>query len=307
MPGNSQPDALNGPALDIATATLPVPGEDRLLPERLAPRLERGPQPPDEEVARARLNRLRQINQGLYELIGIAGHEIRTPLTVVKSSVQLASRLLAQSVSQEKSKVDQRMQAVARAHELLLRVDRQIARLDRLVDDLLDVSRIRAGILEPRVGPCDLRAIVTEAVADQRLAWPTRTIVLNAPDEAAVQVLAEPQRIGQVVTNYLTNALKYAPEDKPVRVWLEVGHGEASVCVRDEGPGLPAEEHLRIWDRFQQAPGIKQQAGAKAGLGLGLYLCRTIIERHEGHVGVDSVPGRGSTFWFTLPSASVQS
>jgi hypothetical protein len=118
-----------------------------------------------------------------------------------------------------------------------------------------------------------------------------------------VPVIADADRIRQVVANYLSNALKYSPEDRPVVVGIEVDDREARVWVRDEGLGLPTEEQEQIWERFHQATGIAVQSGSGIGLGLGLYICRTIIERHHGHVGVESAPGRGSTFWFTVPLA----
>jgi signal transduction histidine kinase len=105
------------------------------------------------------------------------------------------------------------------------------------------------------------------------------------------------------VTNYLTNALKYSPTEQPVVVGLDVAGQEARVWVRDQGPGLPPEEQARIWERFHRVKGIEVQSGTGVGLGLGLHICQTIIERHQGQVGVESSPGQGSTFWFTLPLA----
>jgi signal transduction histidine kinase len=113
--------------------------------------------------------------------------------------------------------------------------------------------------------------------------------------------MADPDRIGQVVTNYLTNALKYSIAAMPVDVHLTVEQGLARVAVRDRGPGLPLEEQQRLWQRFYRVAGINVRSGSGVGLGLGLYICRSIIERHYGEVGVQSAPGQGSTFWFTLP------
>ena len=105
---------------------------------------------------------------------------------------------------------------------------------------------------------------------------------------------------GRVLTNYLANALKYAPVDQPVSVRLEVAASSARVSVRDLGMGLTAEQQQRVWERFYQvaAPGHQ---GPDGGLGLGLAIARAIVEQHHGQVGVQSAPGRGSTFWFTLP------
>jgi signal transduction histidine kinase len=103
-----------------------------------------------------------------------------------------------------------------------------------------------------------------------------------------------------VLTNYLTNAFKYAPVAQVVSVFLEVEGSIARVSVRDQGPGLTPDQQQRVWDRFYQvaAPGYQ---GPEGGLGLGLAIARAIVEQHHGQVGVESVPGQGSTFWFTLP------
>jgi signal transduction histidine kinase len=108
-------------------------------------------------------------------------------------------------------------------------------------------------------------------------------------------------RIEQVVTNYLTNALKYSPVDRPVEVGIEVETEHVRVWVRDYGEGVPLAEQEYIWERFHRAQGVEVQSGTGVGLGLGLYISRMIIERHQGQVGVQSTPGQGATFWFTLP------
>jgi signal transduction histidine kinase len=110
--------------------------------------------------------------------------------------------------------------------------------------------------------------------------------------------------VEQVVTNYLTNALKYAPAEHPIEAGVQRESQLGRVWVRDEGPGLSPEEQERIWEPFHRVQGIKAQHDAGVGLGLGLHICRMIIEQHGGQVGVESVPGMGATFWFTLPLSS---
>jgi signal transduction histidine kinase len=183
---------------------------------------------------------------------------------------------------------------------LLPRTNYQVDRLTRLIDDLLDVSRIATDKLALRLEPCDLTEIVNLVVREQRQHNPTRDVSLAAPP-GAVRLSADPDRIGQVVTNYLTNALKYSPEEAPVEVRVTRDDATARVDVRDFGPGILATEHERIWERFYRAPDIDVQAGSGIGLGLGLYICKSIIERHGGRVGVESAPGEGSRFWFTVP------
>jgi PAS domain S-box-containing protein len=233
--------------------------------------------------------------------LGIASHELKTPLTSLKLSLQLAERRL-RPVTREKNGepagTDSGLQSAA---EQLIRTTQQVERLDRLVNDLVDVSRIQAGKLELRLDDADVLAIVRGVVEEQEQAAPERTIRLLCSADLSVPVSVDTGRIEQVVTNYLTNALKYSPADRPVEIGVEVGPEQVRVWVRDHGPGLPIEDQERIWERFHQAKNVEVQTGGGVGLGLGLYISRMIVERHHGQVGVESATGSGSTFWFTLP------
>jgi len=165
---------------------------------------------------------------------------------------------------------------------------------------MLELAAIHAGRLEFHIAPCDLALIVREVVSEQREQHAQRHILLEVP-EAPIMVLADANRIGQVIIQYVSNALKFASEDSPVTVLLEARGDQALVSVHDDGPGLPPEEQERVWEAYYRAPGVAVQSGPIIGLGLGLHICRTIDERHGGQTGVESTVGQGATFWFTLP------
>jgi signal transduction histidine kinase len=148
-----------------------------------------------------------------------------------------------------------------------------------------------------------LVAMVRETIEDLQSTAPARTIQLVVPEDESIPVCTDAERINQVINNYVTNALKYGPEDRPIEVRLEKEENMALFSVRDQGPGLPPTEQEHIWERFYQVKDIKRQRGFSVGMGLGLYICRAIIEQQKGHVGVESTKGEGSTFWFTLPIA----
>jgi signal transduction histidine kinase len=142
-------------------------------------------------------------------------------------------------------------------------------------------------------------------VEEARLAWPARTLTLEVP-AGEVRVHADADRLGQVIANYLTNALKYSPPARPVAVRVQLEGAVVRVQVRDQGPGLTHEQQRDIWERYRRVPGVAVQDAphpAGGGLGLGLYISRAIIAEHGGAVGVGSRPGEGSTFWFALPVA----
>jgi len=256
------------------------------------------------EHAEARANELalREAHRRMEEFLSIICHELKTPLTVMRGSLQLAERKVKRLVSSEALLPDE-MRRFAPVQALLERARNQVSMQDRLVNDLLDASCIQAQTLQLLMMPCNLVSIVQEAVEDQRQIVPARAIHLETPVGKDVPVYGDADRLVQVVTNYLTNALKYSSADRPIEVRLYTDGHIAQVSVRDEGPGLPSAEHERIWECFYRVLGMEVQSGYRGGLGVGLHVCRAIIELQGGQVGVDSRPGEGSTFWFTLPLA----
>ena len=257
----------------------------------------------EREEAHANELALREANRRMDEFLGIVSHELRTPLTTIKGNVQLARLRLRASLREVPANMEVLRNMLEEVQMMLERAERQTNVQNRMVSDLLDISRLQADKLELRLVPCDLAPIVLEMVEDQRSTTIKRAIRLEVPEGITVPVIADPERIGQVINNYLTNALKYSQEGRPVDVQLKKEENVVRVLVRDEGPGLTPEEQVQVWDRFYQVERIKRQRGSSVGLGLGLNICRAIIEQHQGEVGVESTKGKGSTFWFTLPLA----
>jgi signal transduction histidine kinase len=147
--------------------------------------------------------------------------------------------------------------------------------------------------------------IVRHAVVEAQQNTCRRIFLLSLPEAEVIPIYADADRITEVINNYLSNAHKYSPAGLPIHVSLTIEGSRADVAVRDEGPGISPADQARIWERFYRAPDIKtQEPGCShANLGLGLYLCKEIIDLHQGQVGVTSTPGQGATFWFTLDLA----
>jgi len=248
----------------------------------------------------------REANRRMDAFLSMASHELRTPLTGINGYLELAKSLLESFTYQETTSVDNLTTWLERLKQIIERAEYHGELMQRLVNELLDISSGQVGKLQMNVKLCDLATIVRQVVQDQCQMVPARTIRLEMPDEKSVPVITDADRIGQVVTNYLTNAFKYSPADRPVEVRLEIEGQMARVSVCDEGPGLTAQQQHRIWERFYQVEGTELQSTSVGGLGLGLYICQMFIELHDGQVGVQSVPGEGSIFWFTLPLAPGQ-
>jgi len=257
----------------------------------------------EREEARANALALRESNRRMDEFLGIVSHELRTPLTTIKGNVQLAKFRLRASLREVPANMDDLRNILEEVQMMLDRAERQANVQNRMVSDLLDISRLQADKLELRLVPCDLAALVLETVEDQRSTTLKRALYLEMPEGETAPVIADPERIGQVLSNFITNALKYSQEGCPVFVQLKKGENMVCVSVKDEGPGLTPTEQEQVWDRFSQVEGIKRQRGSSVGLGLGLYISRAIIEQHQGQIGVESTKGEGSMFWFTLPLA----
>lgn len=225
------------------------------------------------------------------EFISITAHELRQPLAALKGAV---GTLVLQSARGHGTPL------VAWQQEILQDLDLATDRLTDLTDDLLDVSRLQAGRLALQRAPTDL-IVLARRVVERFQKTATQHQVTFATAENRLIAPIDPRRIEQVLTNLLTNAIKYSPQGGPVRVIVERDDTEviARFRVLDHGMGIPAHQQPHIFGRFMRADNA--QAAGIRGAGLGLYLCRALIEQHGGQIWLDSTEGVGSTFVATLP------
>ncbi len=261
-----------------------------------------------EERLRASENRYRSLLEASQELatqreafISLIIHELKTPLTALQGNIQLAQYRLTKLLSQQEQLPPEQLHMLEEVQTLLRRGEQQLRVQHRLINDLLDVSLMQENKLKLRLALCDLVELVRETVQDFQVAYPSRLITLELAEQGPLLVYADCDRLQQVLSNYLTNALKFSPNTEPIHVGLSLEAGNVRVWVQDHGPGLSAEQQQHIWQRFYQARQTPVQKGWKAGLGLGLYICQQLMSRQQGQVGVESTLERGATFWFTLP------
>lgn len=245
----------------------------------------------------------KELEQQKDLMLGLTGHELKTPLATLKGIFQLLQRR-AKRLARKADQVSPEVNTfLADLSERLTVATRQVDAQTHVINDLLDVSRITAQTLKLELGHYDLIALVREAVEAVRLIEPARSLLLTLPEHTEVPVYVDAVRIRQVVTNYVTNASRYSSPDQPIQIGLASQENVARVWVRDKGPGLSIEAQKKLWQRFSQVKEVPMRSGLGKGLGLGLYICQTLIAQHQGEVGAESAPGKGSTFWFTLPIA----
>jgi CheY-like chemotaxis protein/two-component sensor histidine kinase len=182
--------------------------------------------------------------------------------------------------------------------ELIEKARRQVRRLSRLVEDLLDVSRLESGRLLLSRDPVEVDDLVAEVVADFQSASPKHEIVFRRPEQK-LRALGDRERLEQVVVNLVQNAIKYSPQGGRVEIDVERSGSRARVQVSDQGIGIPKEEQRHVFERFFRAHNAATRN--YGGLGIGLYVSNEIVERHGGGFEVVSEPGQGTTFAFTVP------
>ncbi len=312
--------ALDGRELEVGASVAPlrdsgggVTGAVLILQDRA----ERNRLAREREEARAGELAMRDVNQRLDTFVDVAVHDLRHPVAVTKLGLDVAQQHVTRAAKRASGAIAQQILPFIEVSRALATAEQSLDRLWQLMQQLLDVSRIREGTLVLDRQRVDLVDLVRRSVEEQRLLAPGRTISLDVPTHAdgarmgmngkqpgeqTVSVEGDPDRLAQVLTNYLANAVRYSPEDTPIEVALRVTDrlSVARIEVRDHGLGIPPEEQNTIWERFQRARNAREVQG---GLGLGLYSARMLMELHGGQTGVESEPGRGSTFWFTLPLA----
>ena len=216
------------------------------------------------------------------EFISIASHELKTPLTTIKAYVQL---------------LDRSIEAEDPTRMYVERTLVQVQKLDSLIVDLLDLSKIESGKLKFNKKPFMFETTLSNAVEMIRQTYPDYTI--ERKGTVNVEVFGDETRIEQVIINYLTNAVKYSPDHKEIHIDSGIQpDGQVYVRVKDYGIGISKDNQQHIFSKFYR---VEEAANRFQGLGIGLYICAEIIRRHEGVYGVESEPGQGSTFYFSVP------
>jgi PAS domain S-box-containing protein len=235
------------------------------------------------------ITRQREVERLKDEFLSIVSHELRTPLTAIRGSLGL----LASGKLGALEERGQRMLSIAAQNT---------DRLVRLINDLLDIEKIESGTATMERRALDAGTLVRDA-AEVMGTMASEAGVRIVVEAEPAPVFADPDRLVQVVTNLVSNAIKYAPRDSEVRLSVQARDGQAVVRVADQGRGIPAARLEAIFERFEQVD--SSDARDKGGTGLGLPIARSIVEQHGGRLWAESEWGRGSTFTFTLPLAGV--
>jgi signal transduction histidine kinase len=240
-----------------------------------------------ERMVQKRTNELVATNAAKDKFLSIVSHELKTPLTSLKGMTQLLRRQVGRAEATEVVGVG------------LVDMERSIRRMEVLVNDLLDSSLIETNMFVLHRKRCDLVELCRHLI-DEYTAGAGPSLTFEIPGDP-IEVEVDVNRISQVIINLLSNARKYSPKGSPITMTLQQAGYETMLSVRDMGVGIPEEMLPHIFDQFYRVPSIEVQNGPHVGLGLGLYISRKIVERHGGHIDVQSVPEQGSTFTVILP------
>lgn len=271
-------------------ARIPVEGTERFYRVRTAPVIQQTGTVIGTVTVLEDMTRARQLDRLKDEFISVASHELRTPLT----SLELAIQLLAEGSGGALSSAQDRLVRIAVA---------DAERLERLTRDLLDLTRLEAGVAIPVPQPVRAHDIVEMALAPLRAVAAEKAISLTADvDPGLPPVFGSKEHLSRAVTNLVDNALRYTPPGGRVVVTARVTDHAMEFTVADTGEGVPPEYLPHLFERFVQVPGASSR-----GAGLGLSIVRKIVETHRGTVGVESAVGRGARFHFTIPLANTPS
>lgn len=225
----------------------------------------------------------RDIERRKDDFLSIASHELKTPLTTIKGYVQMMDKFMPEDAS-DKFK------------SIINKTGTYVDRLNNLITELLDVSRIQTGNIELHKEPFDFDKMVYETVEGMQAANKDHRIIIKG--KATNKYTGDESHLIQVMNNLLSNAVKYSPDSREIQVYLSLVSNYLKVSVTDYGMGISIEDQKRIFERFYRAGDIQQHF---PGMGIGLYVCDQIIKNHGGTLWVESEKGKGSTFSLTLP------
>ena len=218
------------------------------------------------------------------EFMSIASHELKTPVTSLKGSLQILERMSA--------KIEPKDPLVT----FISKAVKQTGKLTVLLDDLLDVTKIQEGKLRLNYAEFDAIAMIRESIEEVKAQGHVHQLLFDC--KGSIMVNADRTRLEQVMNNFLTNAIKYSPNADKVVISCSADENSIKVEVQDFGIGIPKNKKDYLFDRFYR---VQESSTHFSGLGLGLYISAEIVKRHQGKIGVDSNAGVGSTFWFSIP------
>ncbi|WP_208643469.1 sensor histidine kinase [Pedobacter miscanthi] len=234
--------------------------------------------------AQIKINRIRRHNeQHMRDFVAVATHELKTPLTALSGYVQVIE-MKARKLQEES------------LTHVADRARHQVIKMSKLVDDLLDVSKLDEGMLYLKPEHFDLNELINETILDVQSTASKHQISYGG--KGNLKLSADRDKIGQVITNLLVNAVKYAPEAPQIDVFTETDGNMLTVGIRDYGIGIKNEDQQHVFKRFYRTDSAHR---GFQGFGIGLYLCSEIINRHGGHINLESEPDKGSLFYFKLP------
>lgn len=218
--------------------------------------------------------------------ISMASHELKTPITSMKGYVQILQSMYLTSDD------DFLKMALGRIHK-------QIEKLISIIGDLLDVSKIRSGSLTFYKQDFEINNLIKEIIEELAVIYPSNRIIFKPNPNSKVH--ADRERVGQVLINLITNAIKYSPKKGDIFITAKANQKSVMISVKDEGIGIDKNFQRKIFERFYRVEGKSEKTFP--GFGIGLYIASEIIRRHKGSIGVESEPGKGSRFYFSLPLA----
>jgi signal transduction histidine kinase len=271
------------PSVEINETVFPIDAEPSRILDVLVSALEdAGRRNAELETSREVLARAKAEHE---DLMAIVAHELKTPLSNLSMRADLALRRAAK-----------RPPTADEFSAQCLSTTKQVARMVTIIDDLVDISRIQSGGLRIQRKRTDLVGLVRDAAERQHGSIVKHELKVTTPDELSADV--DPARIEQVITNLVSNAIKYSPNGGTIELCVEAVEGRARVSVADQGIGIAPESMGRLFQRYYRTSEASRTA---QGLGLGLYVSKRLVELHGGTIAVTSTPGVGSTFTFTLP------
>ncbi|MBI2337731.1 MEDS domain-containing protein [Candidatus Daviesbacteria bacterium] len=231
----------------------------------------------------------KKLEQLKDEFLGVASHELKTPVTSIKAYTQILRKIFY-----DKGDI--------RSAEMLGKMEAQVNRIIGLIADLLDITKIQTGKMQFNYKYFDFNEMIDEVSEDVQRISPQHEIIKELARTKTIY--GDRERLGQVITNFLTNAIKYSPKNDRVILKTVVDDKKVTLSVRDFGMGIPEEKRQKVFERFYRVETTGERT--PTGLGLGLYISSEIIKRHQGKIGVKSNTGKGSTFYFVVPLKPVQ-